>query len=195
MAPGRVSPFSLDQSWLFRHPAAMAALSDGGDNALLRDAAQFRSALLHYFRRKTANPNEIEDLVQEVYLRIAARKSAEPVNNLGGYIFQTAASVAADRHRRQTVRHAEDHVPFDNQAHADADFDAAHILEKRQSLHMALAVLQALPERTRAIFAMRRLEGQPYRDIATEFGISVSAVEKHMMRATDRLLAAMREAE
>jgi RNA polymerase sigma-70 factor (ECF subfamily) len=173
----------------------MTGPSDDGDNALLRDALQFRPALLHYFRRKTSNANEIEDLVQDVFLRIAARRSDDPIGNLGGYIFQTAASVAADRHRRQTVRHAEDHVPFDTEAHAEADFDAAHILEKRQSLQVALAALKALPERTRAIFAMRRLEGQPYRDIATALGISVSAVEKHMLRATGRLLAAMREAE
>lgn len=189
------SSFPLDRPWLIGHPPMMTGSGDEGDNALLRDALQFRPALLHYFRRKTSNANEIEDLVQDVFLRIAARGGADPVGNLGGYIFQTAASVAADRHRRQIVRHVEDHVPFDPEAHADADFDAAHILEKRQSLHSALAVLNGLPERTRAIFAMRRLEGQSYRDIAKIFGISVSAVEKHMLRATQRLLAAMREAE
>ncbi|MBO9713383.1 RNA polymerase sigma factor [Sphingomonas sp.] len=185
----------LDGMGAIRHRAAMRGPGDGGDSALLQQAAQFRPALLHYFRRKTSNANEIEDLVQEVFLRLAVRQSEEGVANLGGYLFQTAASVAMDRHRRQTVRHAEDHVPFDNEAHADVDFDAAHILEKRQSLHVALAALQALPERTRSIFAMRRLEGQAYREIAAAFGISVSAVEKHMLRATERLLAAMREAE
>jgi RNA polymerase sigma-70 factor (ECF subfamily) len=64
-----------------------------------------------------------------------------------------------------------------------------HILEARQSLQTAVAALQALPERTRTIFVLRRLEGHAYRDIADQLGISVSAVEKHMVRAVQHLAA------
>lgn len=154
------------------------------------DVASYRPALLLYFRRKTRDQNEIDDLVQDVFLRIAARRGAEPVENLAGYVFQTAASVLADRHRRRTVRHADAHVEFDTERHSSSDFDAARILESRQALQAAVRALQALPERTRDIFVLRRLEGHAYRDIATQFGISVSAVEKHMVRAVQHLVSA-----
>lgn len=52
-------------------------------------------------------------------------------------------------------------------------------------------ILQALPERTRVIFILRRLEGLKYQDIANRFGISVSAVEKHMERAVAQLAKGM----
>lgn len=158
--------------------------------ASMSETATFRPALIQYFRRKTRDQNEIEDLVQDVFVRIAARRSGDVVDNLAGYVFQTAASVLADRHRRRSVRHADAHVEFDTERHSDADFDAERILEARQSLHAAVACLQTLPERTRTIFVLRRLEGQAYRDIAGRIGISVSAVEKHMVRAVQHLVSA-----
>ncbi len=153
-----------------------------------QDVVAFRPALVRYFRRKLRDINDVEDLVQEVFVRIAARRGGE-VENLGGYVFQTAASVLADRHRRRTVRHADDQVPFDSERHSGTDFDAGRVAESRQTLQAVVTALINLPERTRAIFVLRRLEGQNYKDIAAQFEISVSAVEKHMARAVQQLMA------
>ena len=49
--------------------------------------------------------------------------------------------------------------------------------------------LMKLPERTRAVFLLRRLEGMSYSEIAIRLGVSVSAAEKHMLRAVRHLLA------
>lgn len=157
----------------------------------MADVAMYRPALIQYFRRKTRDQNEAEDLVQDVFLRITARRGGDAVENFAGYVFQTAASVLADRHRRRTVRQADAHVEFDTERHGGPDFDAARILEGRQTLQRVVAALDTLPERTRAIFVLRRLEGQAYRDIAGRFAISVSAVEKHMVRAVQHLSASM----
>ena len=58
----------------------------------------------------------------------------------------------------------------------------------RQQLARATAVLLELPERTRVIFVLRRLEGMRLNDIAKRLGISVSAVEKHMQRAITHIM-------
>ena len=148
-----------------------------------------RVSLTQYFRRRVHNTAEVDDLVQEVFLRLVVRGEGEAIEHVRGYIFQTAASVLADRHRRRSVRHAHDHVQFDEEVHAEADFDSEHLLVVRETLRSATAALLALPERTRVIFILRRLEGFQYEEIATRLGISVSAVEKHMLRAARHLLA------
>ncbi|UAJ12459.1 RNA polymerase sigma factor [Glacieibacterium megasporae] len=153
----------------------------------LQDMVEYRPALIRFFRRKMRDVNDVEDLVQEVFVRIAVRQGSA-VENLGGYIFQTAASVLADRHRRRTVRHADDQVPFDTERHSGSDFDAGRVAESRETLRAVASALMTLPERTRTIFVLRRLDGQNYKDIAVHFGISVSAVEKHMVRAVNHLL-------
>jgi RNA polymerase sigma factor (sigma-70 family) len=195
MPSGRSPIPKLDPVHAIGHLSLVNQLGDHGDDVLLREVSHFRAALVHYFRRKHADPNELEDLAQEVFVRIARRRSAEPVVNIGAYVFQTAASVLGDRHRRRVVRHAEDHVVFDSTRHAEIDIDASRIVQARQDLRAVIDLLDMLPERTRIVFELRRLEGHPYTDIADQLGISVSAVEKHMLRATRRLLSLAQEAE
>src|SRR5215472_18808090 len=60
-------------------------------------AAEFYSAELHRFlARRMHRPQEIEDLAQEVYLRLLKIDTGEFVRNPRAYILQTAAYVAND---------------------------------------------------------------------------------------------------
>jgi RNA polymerase sigma-70 factor (ECF subfamily) len=174
-------------------PAERDSLDAG--RALARKAEVLRGSLSLYFRRRVTEAADVDDLVQEVFARIIARNAAAPVANLEGYVFQTAASVLADRGRRRTVRQAPAHVPFEPDQHGGTDLDPGRIVEGREDLRRVTAALLTLPERTRTVFVLHRLEGRGYRDIALVFGISVSAVEKHMMRAIRRLAAAVRDSE
>ena len=161
--------------------------SDDSKDALARHAGPLRRSLARYFRRRVTDQTEVDDLVQEVFVRIVARDSPDPVEHLGGYVFQTAASVLSDRFRRRAARSADAHLPFNPELHADKEIDVGRVLEGRESLRAATAALLSLPERTRAIFILHRLEGCGYREIGGRLGISVSAVEKHMVRAVRHL--------
>ena len=124
-------------------------------------------------------------------MRLARRGGLGEVENMSGYIFETAASVLRDRARRRQVRAADVHDTFDNERHAGEDFAPDRVFDGRERLRQAGAVLLQLPERTRHVFVLRRLEGMRYNDIASQLGISVRSAEKHMQRAiaflTERL--------
>jgi RNA polymerase sigma-70 factor (ECF subfamily) len=145
--------------------------------------------LLRYFERRVRERHEAADLVQEVFLRLSTRGDADKIEHLRSYVFQVAAAVLADRHRRRTVRQADAHVPFDPERIGEAEIAPDRIVAGREALGAALAILQTMPERTRTVFVLRRMEGMRYRDIAERLGISVSAVEKHMVRAVEYLAA------
>jgi RNA polymerase sigma-70 factor (ECF subfamily) len=156
-------------------------------SSLAEEAGPVRGWLTRFFRRRVRNSAEVEDMVQDVFARMVARNSTEPVEHLGGYVHKTAASVLADRARRRSSHGADLHVPFDAELHGGQEIDPERILGGTQELRVATAALLSLPERTRTVFILRRLEGQQYRDIAAHLGISVSAVEKHMLRAIEHL--------
>jgi len=147
----------------------------------------FRGSLLGYFTRRAANLGEADDLVQEVFERLLKRGDLADVGHLRGYVFETASNVLTDRLRSQRSRHAGDHVSFNDSVHGGVDFSPEHVLLERENLARAVAALQRLQERTRAVFVLRRLEGMKYREIAARLNISVSAVEKHMERAIAHL--------
>jgi RNA polymerase sigma-70 factor (ECF subfamily) len=158
---------------------------------LAQQAGPVRQWLTGYFRRRVRNDADVEDLVQDVFTRIAARDSTEPVEHLGGYVLKTASSVLADRARRRSSHMAALHVAFDSELHGDEEIDPERVFTGKEDLHAAMGALLSLPERTRNVFILRRLEGRQYAQIARQFGISVSAVEKHMSRAVQHLGAEM----
>lgn len=159
--------------------------------ALASEAGPIRRWLQSWFRPRVRGDADVDDLVQEVFARIVARDSEEPVGHLGAYIARTAVSVLADRARRRASRHADLHVAFDPDEHADEEIDPERVLSAREELNAATTALLGLPERTRTVFILRRVEGYRHRDIAVHLGISVSAVEKHMVKAIRHLGAEM----
>lgn len=157
------------------------------DDARGRELQALRDPLIGYFRRRVTEHDDVLDLVQEVFLRLSTRGTVDSIENLRGYVFQVAASVLADRGRRRTVRQLDAHVELDSERLGAADFGPDRIVAGREALRTVMAALDRMPERTRTVFVLRRLEGMAYRDIADRLGLSVSAVEKHMVRAAERL--------
>lgn len=167
-------------------------MTNGGESqsqepTLAQQAGPVRLWLTRYFRRRVRDAAEVEDMVQDVFTRMVARDGAEPVEHLGGYVLKTASSVLADWGRRRSSRGAGLHVAFDADLHGEEEPDPERILGGKEDLHAVTAALLCLPERTRTVFILRRLEGQKFQDIARHLGISVSAVEKHMVRAIHHL--------
>jgi RNA polymerase sigma-70 factor (ECF subfamily) len=54
-----------------------------------------------------------------------------------------------------------------------------------------MAALLSLPELTRTVFVLHRLEGRKQREIALQLGISIKSVEKHMVRAGRHLISSL----
>ena len=155
---------------------------------------RYRPALMAYFVRRIRNPVEAEDLTQEVLIRLVELPAGE-VQAPDAYIFRIAANLLRDRHRRRQVRDAwmADAV---HQADPVADYvDPLRLLEGREALGLVSRALTELSQRSREILLLFRLERMRKRDIADSFGISVSAVDKHLIKATAHLTRCLEEKE
>jgi len=155
--------------------------------ALVALAKRSRSALLRYFARRGLNREEAEDAFQDVFLRLSRHPAFASLESAEGYLFETAASVAVDHFRHARVRSADRHAPYDEALHARADLAADRIVEGRQELALLVAALREMPERTRHIVMLARLERMRHAEIARRLGISVSAVEKHLVKGLAHL--------
>ncbi|MBL8270595.1 RNA polymerase sigma factor [Steroidobacter sp.] len=154
-------------------------------------STQFGTILLRFFERRVKEKAEAEDLVQEVFERLVKRGGIAHLEDARGYLFETAASALVDRARKRVSRHSEQHQSFDPAVHASNDFSSEQILIGRETLSRAARALLELPERTRTVFILRRLEGLRYQDIAKRLGVSLSLVEKQVARAAAYLTQRM----
>jgi RNA polymerase sigma-70 factor (ECF subfamily) len=167
--------------------------ADFADQALVVALSkEFRPVLYRYFRRRRLPEKDIEDATQEVFMRLSRRQGLAGMANVAGYLFETAASVAIDQRRRASARQSDAHETYDDQFHAVADHPTDHLLEGRESLELLLSALLELPERTRNVFLLARLEHMRHAEIARRLGISISAVEKHVLKAMAYVIGRVR---
>lgn len=148
---------------------------------------RFRPALMAFFLRRIHDHCEAEDLTQEVLMRIAERVACIDARGPDAYVFQIAANLLRDRSRRLKVRQTYQTAFGIVDAARIEELDPVRVVQGRHSLAVVLRALNELPERTRNIFILARLENMKQREIADILGLSVRTVEQHVMRASAHL--------
>ncbi len=177
-------------------PSAVSLSEFGDDQASQWEnvVLRYRAPLRGFFARRVREQAEVEDLVQEVFLRLVGRIDGGPIEKVEQYLFQTAANVLRDRGRRNVVRETESHESFDENTHETrAEITPERVLLGKESIALVTAALKRLPDRTRDIFVLRALEQRKYADIAHLLRISTRAVEQHMARALAHLSKALED--
>lgn len=134
--------------------------------------------------RMTRNEAKAEDYLQSAFLRLAERRSAVEIGNPEAFLMRSVRNLAIDDHRQaQTGLNAAGQLSW-----TVADCSSQPVQDERliarQRLDRVQEGLEHLTPRTRDIFLMHRLDGMKYREIAAELGITISAVEKHIAKAT-----------
>ena len=154
-------------------------------------AVRYRGALNRFFERRAPQlGSESEDLTQEVFVRLASRRSNDRIERLDAYIFQTASSVLTDRARRRATRCADQHVEYEFCPELIEELSPERVLLAREQVEIVRTVLENLPDNIRAAFVLHRFEELGYSEIARRLGVSVSSVEKYISHALKALTAA-----
>jgi RNA polymerase sigma factor (sigma-70 family) len=171
------SPKSCNDTTLDR-AAAIAELS-----------RRLRKPLLRFFEKRIGRHPEREDLVQDVFARLARMSELSSIESSDAYLFKIAANLLRDRQRRLTARASDEHEIYDEETHGAAreTISPERALLGVQAIEQLMTALYELPERTRAVFALYHFDDLSHAEIARRLAISVSAVEKHMSRANSHL--------
>ncbi len=137
--------------------------------------------LLKLVARRTRGHGDAEDLLHTAYIRLEQYRAEHTVENPSAFLVRTATNIAIDIHRHEKLWAPRD-INRDTERPDDAPLQD-EVIEGRARLARVKEGLSRLTPRTREIFLMHRLHGMKYREIAVHFGISQSAVEKHIAKA------------
>ena len=150
-------------------------------------AQRHHRGLLNFVYSIVSDREIAEDLFQDARAKLLGSAGEKLVSNPVPYIFQMLANLVEDHRRSERARvqrgrdwgdRGEGLEP-DRADHVTPEQNAAD----RDMLAKTLDALQKLPDRTREIFLSYRVEGKSQKQIATDLGLSLSAVEKHLQRA------------
>lgn len=141
-------------------------------------------------------PHEIEDIVQETYVRICQIENKSNITSPKSFMFKTARNLALDFQKQANIRlvdGVEDMEALDSlhsAPHTDEMYDNA--LKDSEFSHFCEAVRQ-LPVQCRKVFVLKKVYGYSQREIAAKLEISESTVEKHISAGMKRCTLFMRK--
>ena len=138
--------------------------------------------------RKGVPVDEADELVQEAFLKLERYERENEVRSREAFVVTAAVNMAIDRSRRASLKSnvSMDRVDFDAMAGDEVTQDEA--MASRARLAHLEAGIATLPQRTQRLLLARRLDGLGFKEIAAQEGLSVSAVEKQVARATLTLM-------
>lgn len=173
---------------------ALAPVESGAAVALARSTLDlaFRQespSLLSYFGRRVGHESA-PDMVQEVFARAAGSVQAGKLINPAAFLRRVARNLLIDRSRRRKT----DNVvlfPLDEAHHGVSLPEQEQIIEVRDLARLYHRAVDTLPEKSRRIFLMHRIDELSYRDIHERLGISIATVEYHMMKALAHIARAV----
>lgn len=146
-------------------------------------------SLLSFLSYKLSNATDAEDIAQDAYHNLLRVESPENLENAKAYLFQTASNLALNRLRKQRrQRHYAQQVALQ----PDDDKGLVTISPEKEvnakiELEKVLKAIDTLPEKCRRAFLMSRSEHKSYTVISQELGVSVSSVEKYLIKALEHL--------
>ena len=162
-------------------------------SALLAAYLERRADLVRFFTLRLKSAAAAEDLVQDIYVRLATVDPGVDVRNAAGYLYRLGSNLMLDRLRSERRSAARDHDWRDAHRTVAGSDDlsdeprADDAVAARQRLEAIVALLRELPEQTQRVFRMHKFDGMSHAQVAEALGISRSAVEKHCMAVLKRL--------
>jgi RNA polymerase sigma factor (sigma-70 family) len=151
---------------------------------------KYRAALYRHIARLIHNPQEVEDLVQETFIKaFTALESYSTEFAFSTWLYKIATNHAIDYLRRKKLKTLSLDEPIETREGtlerelADITyFPDRHIVEDQRRALLQEAI-DALPEKYRLVIVLRHQQEKSYEEIAEELNLPLGTVKAHIFRA------------
>lgn len=142
---------------------------------------------------KIVPSHEVEDVIQETYVRLCLVDSDRDIEHARSFVYRTAINLARD-----SVKSAYNRLKDD-----DSD-ESLLVLDNEDSVFRQVVsddeftrfcrATRTLPTQSRRAFVLRKVYGFSQKEIAVEMGLSEKTVEKHIAAGLTKCAQAMQHA-
>ncbi len=124
------------------------------------------------------------DVAQETFLRVLAVNPSDSILRPRAFLYKTAINLTVDLFRKRRRQREESLESAGLQDVLVAPADQESIVETSEQIRLLQEAILELPLRCRQVFLLNKFKERSHAEIAAQLGISVSMVEKHIMKAT-----------
>jgi RNA polymerase sigma factor (sigma-70 family) len=149
------------------------------------------SAVRVWLRRWTGREQDVDDVIQEAYCRLAAMQDITHVGNGRAYLFQTTRNIVLEEVRRSKIVRIDNLTDMGSLSIVDETPPVDRIVGGARELQRVQELIERLPLKCRRVFVLRRIHGVSQREIARMLGITQAAVEKQAARGLKLIVTAL----
>lgn len=158
------------------------------ENMLVHEAG-----LRAYLRRAFPIITDLDNVVQETFVRVLQARQNGRVDNVRGYLFATARHIALNMMRRRKIVSMESMAEIEELPVIHDGPSVQEQVSLKFDLEVLTEALQALPPRCREVLTLRKIEGLSQREIAGRMGISEHTVEAQVTTGMRRCAQFLRQ--
>lgn len=166
------------------------------DGGLRAHFAPLAPTLTRFLTARLGNAADAEDVVQDLWLKLAALPSG-PIANPRAYLHKMALNMANDlvrsrmRQRGREAAWSDIMVAETDMVAIDPAPSPERAMGDKLQLEAIMRAIRAMPDRAQHVFRRHRIDGLSHSQVAAEMEISKSAVEKNMATAMKHLMRAL----
>jgi len=161
--------------------------SDGINNRFAQWFRDWRKPVRHWLSRRASVPAaELDDLSQEVFLRLLRYSEKTAVENPLGYLLRIAGNVASEWRERARVSKPHEQSWLDDLL-IEPDEEPENSACQAGTHESVQAAVERLPKRQRDVLLLRVNEGLTYKQIADRLGLTPRVVLRDLARAYSQL--------
>jgi RNA polymerase sigma factor (sigma-70 family) len=176
-----------------------SALMAEQDKQIAETVTRERGKLRNFIRRRVPDPNDAEDILQDVFFEfVEAYRLPEPIEQVGAWLYRVARNRIVDRFRKKKEEPLPESAGGEDEQSwleavlpsPDAGPEAAYA--RAVLMEEVHAALDELPAAQRDVFIAHELDGRSFKELAAESGVGVNTLLARKRYAVQHLQARLR---
>lgn len=159
--------------------------STDDSNSISEAFFRHQKFLKRFLSRFLSSPHDIEDVVQDVYLKAYTAETKQKIHSPKAFLFRVARNAALKELSRKSKKITGYIEEVDPAEVISDELSVEDLVQARQKLGLFCQSAMEMPPRCRQVFLMVKVYGFSYQEIASQLEISVSAVEKHVSKGLE----------
>ena len=149
-------------------------------------------ALRLFLRGRSVPPDQVEDVVQELFARLMSvprleSKMSDSTGSSRSYLLTMANNLLVNRRRKRQLRKAYAEEQQEINREGIDERTPERIVAAQLELVAMKAVIMAMPLNWRVAFILQRFRNMSYEEIALHMGVQVKQVDNYIVRAMRRI--------
>lgn len=174
-------------SLVVSEPPSKSSISADHSEWFIHEVHPHEPALRAYLQNRYPSTRDVDDVVQESYLRIWKAAALRPVESAKAFLFKIARNIVVDLGRRRQIDPVVAVTDLCSVPVIDDGPGVADIACTQEEIALLADAIKSLPARCREILILRKLRGVPQKAIAAQLGLSEQTVQVQVCRGVRKL--------